>query len=186
MKIPSQARRVFKGVIFDVYQWEQKMFDGTTETFEKLKRKNDGVTIIATRGDKIIYAEEEQASVAPFITLIGGKREEGEEPLETAKRELLEETGLATNDWELYSVDESLSTKMDWTVHTFIARNVTKMAEQRLDPGEIITVKEATFAKFLDIAARPDFRNKDIAMELFRLRLYYPEKLENFRKKLLG
>ena len=37
MKVPKQAKRVFKGVIFDVYQWEQEMFDGTKEIFEKLK-----------------------------------------------------------------------------------------------------------------------------------------------------
>lgn len=34
MKIPSTAKRVFKGIIFDVYRWEQEMFDETTSTFE--------------------------------------------------------------------------------------------------------------------------------------------------------
>ncbi len=40
MKIPPNAKRVFKGIIFDVYQWQQKMFDGSKETFEMLKRAN--------------------------------------------------------------------------------------------------------------------------------------------------
>lgn len=35
--IPDHAKCVFKGVIFDVYQWEQKLYNGTTTTFEKLK-----------------------------------------------------------------------------------------------------------------------------------------------------
>ncbi len=36
--MPANAKRVFKGVVFDTYQWEQDMYDGTKKTFEKLKR----------------------------------------------------------------------------------------------------------------------------------------------------
>ncbi len=44
--IPEQAELKFHGVIFDVYQWPQEMFDGSTETFEMLRRA-DTVKIIA-------------------------------------------------------------------------------------------------------------------------------------------
>lgn len=37
MKLPPQAKKVFTGQIFDVYQWEQEMYDGSFETFEMLK-----------------------------------------------------------------------------------------------------------------------------------------------------
>lgn len=37
--IPSFAKKVFKGIMFDVYQWQQKMFEGKLETFEKMKLK---------------------------------------------------------------------------------------------------------------------------------------------------
>ncbi len=36
--IPEHAKKVFSGVIFDVYHWEQEMFDGSRATFEKVKR----------------------------------------------------------------------------------------------------------------------------------------------------
>lgn len=52
MKIPSEATKVFDGVIFDVYQWQQKMFDGSIETFEMLKRVST-VGIIAIKDDKL-------------------------------------------------------------------------------------------------------------------------------------
>src|SRR5215467_9321922 len=32
--IPEHAERVFQGKIFDVYQWPQKLYDGSTATFE--------------------------------------------------------------------------------------------------------------------------------------------------------
>ncbi len=44
--IPEQAELKFRGVIFDVYQWPQEMFDGSVETFEMLRRA-DTVKIIA-------------------------------------------------------------------------------------------------------------------------------------------
>jgi hypothetical protein len=45
MPIPEHAKKVFAGKTFDVYHYEQKMFDGSTQIFEKLKR-NHSVDII--------------------------------------------------------------------------------------------------------------------------------------------
>ena len=36
MSIPNHAKKVFAGKTFDVYHYEQKMFDGSTQIFEKL------------------------------------------------------------------------------------------------------------------------------------------------------
>ncbi len=43
--IPDSAKRMFEGIIFDVYQWKQTQFDGTTRDFEMLKRP-DTVVIL--------------------------------------------------------------------------------------------------------------------------------------------
>lgn len=58
-KIPPHAVRVFKGVIFDVYQWEQMLYDGSTTTFECLKRP-DTVIVIPLAGEMVYYAEQAQ------------------------------------------------------------------------------------------------------------------------------
>ena len=44
--IPDHATCVFHGALFDVYQWQQEMFDGTYETFEMLRRP-DTIAVIA-------------------------------------------------------------------------------------------------------------------------------------------
>ena len=62
--IPPHAKRVFKGVIFEVYQWEQEMFDGSVETYEALKRA-DTAQVIATRRNKILIPLEEQPRREP-------------------------------------------------------------------------------------------------------------------------
>src|SRR3989338_296819 len=123
MSLPPQAKKVFAGQIFDVYQWDQTLFDGTTAVFEMLKRPNS-VEVIATSGDKILVAEEEQPGRPPFYTLVGGRQEVGEPPEDAGKRELLEESGCISHDWELYKEFQPTS-KIDWTIYIYIARGCT-------------------------------------------------------------
>lgn len=64
----------------------------------------------------------------------------GEAPLETAKRELKEETGLIANDWqELLSIHTSNSVT-DEVGYVFIARDLSQ-GEAELEDTEDITVK---------------------------------------------
>lgn len=179
MSIPNYAKKVFTGEIFDVYQWDQKMYDGSTAIFEALKRP-DTLQVLPIIGDKIVLIEEEQPTYPLSTTIIAGRLKEGETTLEGMKRELLEEVGLASDDWELFRTYQP-SHKVIWTIHTFIARDCKKIQEPRLDPGEKITRKDATFEEFLDIMMHPTFLGRELAFDLMRMRIKEPEKLEEFR-----
>lgn len=181
MKIPPNAKLAFKGKIFDVYQWEQELYDGTKATFEALKRPGT-IQIIPTIGDKILLSYEEQPNKPLSFTFLGGRAEEGEEPLVTAQRELLEEAGIESKDWELLRVYEAEG-KIQWNTYLFVARNCRKIAEPNLDPGEKIEVKEVNFDEFLDIVSSEKFWGRDVANDILRMRLD-KEKLEAFKKKL--
>ncbi len=161
-KIPDNAKKVFEGLIFDVYHWDQEMFDGSISTFEAFKRR-DSVTIVATFEGKIILNEEEQPGKSPFVTLPGGVCERDESPLENAKRELLEETGLHSDEWSVWFVsDPWQAAKVEWNNYFYIAKNCVKIAEQQLDPGEKIVVQHITFEEFLELRHNPKARNKDL------------------------
>lgn len=181
--IPSHAKKVFSGILFDVYQWDQEMFDGTTAVFEKLVR-NDSVTLIAVTVDKkIILQHEEQPGRESFTALPGGGTDEGEDPTDAAKRELLEESGYVPESIELWYMN-SLYTKIDYIDFMFIARGCKKVADPELDSGEKIIVEELTFDNFCERVMDDSFRNKDISLRVAKMILQ--GKKEELRNFLLG
>ncbi|MBD3208940.1 NUDIX hydrolase [Candidatus Woesearchaeota archaeon] len=178
--IPPRAGKVFSGVMFDVYHWKQELLDGSTATWEMLRRA-DTVLVLSMQNDKILLSRQEQPLLGEFYALFGGIVDGGETPEAAAKRELLEEAGLHSDDWE-YVKGYRYTSKIDFTGHLFIARDCKQAAEQRLDAGgERIDVVSKTFEEFLGLVKRDDFRNKEVALELLRMR---PEELEAFKKKL--
>ena len=98
--IPEKAERVFKGQIFDVYQWQQEMFDGSYETFEMLKRP-DTVKVIALKEEKIIICEEQQPNTQVSLMYQRTDMTTIRNPIGAAKRELWKKTGMAFADWEI-------------------------------------------------------------------------------------
>lgn len=178
--IPAHAKRVFKGRIFDVYQWEQEMFDGTTEIFEKLKRPDTVVVYPVLPDGRIILTEQEQPGKEPFIGATGGRVDEGEGVLEAAKRELLEESGYKAEKFILWDAQQPIG-KIDWAIYTFIAKGLKKVADINLDAGEKITLKPVTFDEFLEMGTDERFMEKAVKGTL-REAVLNPEKKEELRK----
>lgn len=168
--IPGNAKKVFNGKLFAVYQWEQELFDGSVTTFEKVKT-NDIVSIVPVTTDgKIMICQQEQPGTEPFIGVFGGRIDTGETPLEAAKRELLEETGCIAEEFILWEA-EQIFTHFDFAVYLFIAKNCKKITEPELETGEKITVKTVTFEEFLDLVNKDTFRGLEITIKLLRAQL---------------
>ncbi len=178
--IPDNAKKVFDGVIYDVYQWEQKLYNGSTTTFEKLKRPDTVVIFPVLEDGRIILTEQEQPGKEPFIGATGGRVDEGEDILEAAKRELLEESGYTAEHFVLWDARHATS-KIDWVIYTFIAKGLKKVSEPDLDGGEKIKLTFSTFDELLELATDSSFSEKEIVPELVAARLD-PNKKEDLRK----
>ena len=155
--IPEQAQKMFKGIIFDVYQWQQELYDGSHATFEMLKRP-DTVRAICVKEGKIVVLEQEQPGVGMFYDFPSGRHDvENENELDAAKRETLEETGMSFANWRLLDVMQP-HVKIDWFVYTFLATELTSEVAQELDGGERVTVTLKTFEELKELIKDPKAR----------------------------
>jgi ADP-ribose pyrophosphatase len=165
--LPKHAKRVFKGILFDVYQWPQKLFDGSTTIFEKIKRPGTVMVLPVTKDKKIILTEQEQPIEGKFLGALGGIVDWEEEILAGAKRELLEESGYKAKTWILWEAVQLIN-KIEWPTYVFIAKDLVKVQAMSPDPGEKIKLKPVSFDKFLSICASEKFRDIEISLRVLR------------------
>ena len=98
----------------------------------------DAALIVAiTEDNHIILAREYRYACKEVVTECpAGMVENGEDPLTTAKRELLEETGYSSDDWIYLGSSYESTSKLTNIMHQFLAKDCRKVAEQRLEEYE--------------------------------------------------
>lgn len=155
--VPKEASCVFKGIIFDVYQWRQKLFDGSYTTFEMLKRPST-LKVIAVKDEKIILVDQEQPNHAQFYDLPGGRHDvDGESELEATQRELIEETGMTFKNWTLIDISQP-QPKTEQFIYLYLATEFVGQVDQKLDAGERIKILEKSFDEVMQLANDPSTR----------------------------
>lgn len=104
------------------------------------------VNIIAVTTDgRFVMVEQYRHGLGDVFTeLVAGVAEKGEEPLQAARRELLEETGFGGGEWQLYTVLSANPGSMNNLTYTFLATGVEKISAQHLDETEDIAVRLLT------------------------------------------
>ncbi len=180
--LPEGARRVFEGVLFDVYQWDQEMYDGSKRVFEKLVRRDSSVIVPILEDGRVLLIEDEQPARGKHLTFPGGVLDEGEVPEAGARRELLEETGYEPGVVEsLFDVDPW--SKIDWRIHYFLGRNCKKISEPLVQAGEKITLRPVSFEEFVELASTGQM-DTEPAFGMMALRAKAdPEKMKELKKK---
>ena len=102
----------------------------------------DWVNVIAFTkdGQMILERQYRHALGRTNYELPCGVMEQGEEPLEAIKRELLEETGFGGGEWQHLMDLSTNSSAMNNMTHCFLATGVEKIAEPHLDATEELEV----------------------------------------------
>lgn len=180
--LPDNAKCVFKGKIFSVYQWQQELYDGTKTIFEKIKRPATVMVLPVTDQGKIILTKQSQPVEGEFIGSIGGTVDENEKPFDSIKRELLEESGYEAKEWMLWDAVQLIG-KIEWPAYTFIAKNLNKVKQMNPDAGEKIELVEYDFDEFMEVVASEKFRDIEIALKVLRIKRD-KEEFEKLKKLL--
>jgi hypothetical protein len=92
------------------------------------------------------------------------------------QRELLEETGYASEEWHSLGSSTANTARQNNRVHAFLALDAHPVADQKLDPGEMIRAHVVPWRKFVDDIA-------DGRLEIPGLHLAALWQLRTFAKK---
>ena len=112
----------------------------------------DWVTVLAITHDGNIVLVEEYRHGArqTMVELPSGIHDGPGEPIDQIKRELLEETGFASDDWHPLGSFFANAPRLNNRVHCFLALDARKAAEPRLDDGEVILTHEVSLPRFIE------------------------------------
>ncbi|GAB4581628.1 MAG: NUDIX hydrolase [Anaerolineales bacterium] len=122
----------------------------TREVLQRLVLETpDWVNVVAlTPEGRVVMVRQFRFGVGKITTEIpGGIVDPGETSGEAARRELLEETGYTTDDWEYLGAVEANPATQNNLCHHWLARNVIKNGQMNLGDGEDIAVIEMSLAE---------------------------------------
>jgi len=146
----TASRLVYDGGLLKVYRDEVRLHDGQPAAREYVKHPG-AVMMLAFVDDETIVLERQfrYPKKRHFIEIPAGKLEPGEPPLDTAKRELVEECGFeAAEWWKIATLDPSIGYSTE-VIHLYGARGL-KHVGAALDVGEHLQVFEAKVADVLE------------------------------------
>ncbi|NQZ02311.1 MAG: NUDIX hydrolase [Bdellovibrionales bacterium] len=134
----------------------------------------DWVQVVALDEDDnmIMVRQYRHGTGETLLEIPGGSTDPGdtEEPILAAKRELLEETGYESSDWEQIGSHSPNPALMSNDMHVFLAKNCKKVAEQNLDPFEDLDVELVPAKSVLEMLEAGQFRHSLVATGLFLAR----------------
>lgn len=144
------TQNVFDGVLLHVFKDKVKLPDGSTSIREYIKHPGAAVMIPIMENGNIVFERQYRYPLGmELMELPAGKIDAGENPVDSARRELLEETGYEANSLKKLGKLHPCIGYSDEVIHIYMAEELTFHEEQQ-DKDEFIETFEMTLADALE------------------------------------
>jgi ADP-ribose pyrophosphatase len=145
---------VYEGRFLKVERDRIKLPDGSISNREFIRHPG-AVVILPLLDDGRILLERQfrYPNAQVFVEYPAGKIDPGEDPLECAKRELLEETGYTAANWQFVCTIHNAIAYSDEHLDLFLATGLTE-GQAKLDDGEFLELFTTTLPELLEQVRR--------------------------------
>jgi ADP-ribose pyrophosphatase len=126
------------------------------------------IMAVTKNGEVVLVRQYRHGVQDVLLEFAGGIVDEGEDPLEGARRELLEETGYTSD--QIFETGSFYPNPANHTnrLHCYLALDVEKVAEPHLDVTEEIDVHLVPLDELIEMTRRGEFLHALHAAVLFR------------------
>ncbi len=147
---PLDSQTVFKGKLLHVKSDRVRLMNGHESTREYIIHPCASM-IIAQPDEKTITLIRQYRYPLDrhFIEVPAGKIDPGEDPLDTAKRELFEECGYTAAEWRHLTTLHPGIGYSNERIELYLARGITQ-AERKLDEDEFLEVMHVPVAEAMN------------------------------------
>lgn len=139
----------YDGAFLKVHKDVVRLPDGKESEREYIRHPG-AVVVLPVFDDGSILLERQfrYPAHSVFIEFPAGKIDPGEDHLDCAKRELLEETGYTASDWHYLATIHNAIAYSDEHLEIYLARGLTP-GQAQLDEGEFLETFTATLPELL-------------------------------------
>lgn len=160
---------VFHGVRFDVRRYEYQTEKGKAMRYEGIDHPGAVVILPIFDQESIVMVRNQRIAVGEVLwELPAGTLEPEEEPLATAYRELIEETGYQADSIEGLTTFYSTPGISNEVMHAYVAKGLNYIGQQ-LDAGEVIVPEILTWNHVMAMIRSGEIRDAKTLTTL----LYY-------------
>ncbi|PKO85831.1 MAG: NUDIX hydrolase [Betaproteobacteria bacterium HGW-Betaproteobacteria-12] len=136
---------VFKGKLLEVRKDRVRLPNGQESLREYIVHPGAVVVLAFLDNGSLLFERQFRYPLRRvFLELPAGKIDAGESILDTARRELKEETGYVASEWQHLGVMHPCIGYSDERIEIFAARGLHLAGEQQLDHNEFLDVLELT------------------------------------------
>lgn len=140
-------RDVYQGRIVHLRLEDVELPNGARITLEVVRHPGAAAVVAVDDRREVVLIRQFRHAAGGYIWEIpAGRLEKDEPPLDCARRELEEETGLSAASWERLGEVLTAPGFCDERIQLFLATGL-QQAEQRLEPDEILTVSRVPLAE---------------------------------------
>ena len=142
--------------IFSIREDHYQLPRNHRETPFYILESNDWVNVIPVteNGEVVLIRQFRFGTETVTLEIPGGIVEQNQTPLEAGQRELLEETGFTTDQWEYLGFVHPNPAFLNNRTHSFLARGVKKVAEIRPEESEEFEMLQVPYPEIKNLIAQ--------------------------------